>query len=333
MRSSPTKISVVIPVYNAAAYLEGTLRSVVSAAARTDAAVEVVCVDDGSTDASGAMLDAFAAQNANDSFAVRVIHQPNGGEGSARNAGLAVATGEWIVFLDADDLWLSNILTCAKAEVAATPDADVISFRFLSFDDGSATPTPDAASAPSRVFDLREEIPGDVVCETGVFPTLFRRTLLEGRSFSSLPLGADRLYVAQILTVAKKVVLSNAAVEGYRVRAGSMARAAWNLRKIRSMLDYAGGSLDALTGSGRRVGRKGADYLASVLLSVAPTYLSRMENEAERTEAGCLWLSSIKSRSFASASAKWRFVRGAYLKAGLRASLRLARILRAVKVI
>ena len=328
-------LSVVIPFYNLSHYVRPCIESVRVAFARAGGgvALDVVCVDDGSTDETGRLLDEIAAEAASPDLSIRVVHKPNGGEGSARNAGLAVATGEWIVFLDGDDLWLPNFLTCAKAEVAATPDADVISFRFLSFDDGTATPTPEAASAPSRVFDLREEIPGDVVCETGVFPTLFRRTLLEGHSFSSLPLGADRLYVAQVLAAAKKVVLSNAVVEGYRVRADSMARAAWNVRKIRSLLDYAGGSLDALTGSGRRVGREGADYLASVLLSVAPTCLSRMANAAEREEAGRLWLASIKSRSFASASAKWRFVRGAYLKTGLRASLRLARILRAVKVV
>ena len=322
------KISVVIPVYNAAPYVEAALRSVWTAVAHTDADVEAVCVDDGSTDASGTLLDALAAAEPR----LRVLHQPNGGEGAARNAGLALAAGDWVAFLDADDLWLPNLLTCAAEEIAATPDADAIAFRFLPFDDGAPTPAPEPPCRPRRVFDLRDAVAGAAICEMGVFPTLFRRSRLTGLSFSSLPLGADRLYVAQFLAAAKKVVLADAAVEAYRVREGSMARADWNLRKMRSLLDYADGAWDALSRSGRRVGRAGADYLASVLLSVAPTQLARMADAAEREAAGRLWLATLAARPLPFASAKFRILRRVFLGAGLRPSLRLAHAFRALKV-
>lgn len=91
------KFSVIIPVYNAARYLCECLDSVV---AQTFTDWEAICVDDGSTDESGAILDEYAAKDSR----FCVIHQKNGGEGSARNAGLRAARGDVIAWVDADDL-------------------------------------------------------------------------------------------------------------------------------------------------------------------------------------------------------------------------------------
>ena len=88
--------SIVIPVYNVAPYLRECLDSLL---AQTCADWEAVCVDDGSTDSSGAILDEYAA---NDSRFV-VVHQENRGVSAARNKGLDIAKGEWLVFLDGDD--------------------------------------------------------------------------------------------------------------------------------------------------------------------------------------------------------------------------------------
>jgi len=92
------KFSVIIPVYNAERYLREALDSVL---AQTYADWECVCVDDGSTDGSGAILDEYAVRDAR----FRVIHQSNAGVATARNVGLAAAGGEWIGWLDADDVY------------------------------------------------------------------------------------------------------------------------------------------------------------------------------------------------------------------------------------
>ncbi len=93
-------ISVIIPVYNAEKYLCECLDSVISAAERVDiAAIELVCVDDGSTDGSAEILREYAARNS----CITVITQENQGPGVARNTGLAAAKGEYITFIDADD--------------------------------------------------------------------------------------------------------------------------------------------------------------------------------------------------------------------------------------
>lgn len=88
--------SIIIPVYNVASYLRECLDSVL---AQTFTDWEAICVDDGSTDGSGAALDEYADRDNR----FKVIHQQNGGVSAARNAALEVAVGEWITFLDSDD--------------------------------------------------------------------------------------------------------------------------------------------------------------------------------------------------------------------------------------
>ena len=90
------RVSVVIPVYNAARWVRRAVGSVLS---QLGVSVEVICVDDGSTDGSGAILDDLAAADAR----MRVVHQANAGQGAARNRGLGLATGDFVHFMDADD--------------------------------------------------------------------------------------------------------------------------------------------------------------------------------------------------------------------------------------
>lgn len=91
-------LSVIVPVYKVEAYLDECVQSILS---QTYCDLEVILVDDGSPDRCGAMCDAWAERDSR----VRVIHKPNGGVCSARNAGLDAARGEYIAFVDSDD-WL-----------------------------------------------------------------------------------------------------------------------------------------------------------------------------------------------------------------------------------
>lgn len=90
------KISVIIPVYNVEPYLRKCLDSVIN---QTYQNLEIILVDDGSPDACGAICDEYAARDGR----IHVIHKENGGVSSARNAGLAMAGGEWIGWVDSDD--------------------------------------------------------------------------------------------------------------------------------------------------------------------------------------------------------------------------------------
>ena len=95
-------ISVIVPVYNTKAHLARCIGSILE---QTYEHLEVILVDDGSTDGSGALCDAFAARDSR----VQVLHQRNGGSGAARNAGLERCTGAYVAFVDSDDYLLPQM--------------------------------------------------------------------------------------------------------------------------------------------------------------------------------------------------------------------------------
>lgn len=112
------KVSVIIPVYNTEALLDRCLESVV---AQRLSDIEIICVDDGSTDGSGALLDRWAERDSR----IKVIHQANGRQGKARNAAMKIAQGEYVGMIDSDDYIpeeyferLYNAAKCSDADVA-----------------------------------------------------------------------------------------------------------------------------------------------------------------------------------------------------------------------
>ncbi|MEM9265060.1 MAG: glycosyltransferase family 2 protein [Cyanobacteria bacterium P01_F01_bin.13] len=94
-------VSIIVPLYNKAPFVRRTVESILT---QTITDLEVVVVDDGSTDGGGAIVDGI------DDARVRLVHQKNQGPGAARNHGLTLATGDYVAFLDADDEWLPNFL-------------------------------------------------------------------------------------------------------------------------------------------------------------------------------------------------------------------------------
>lgn len=113
---SPT-ISVVIPLYNKAAYVEEAVSSVLS---QTHSAYEIIVVDDGSTDGGPLLVEAIQSP------LIKLIRQANAGVSAARNAGIAAAQGDYIAFLDADDRYLPGFLAAVMALVADYPQATLL---------------------------------------------------------------------------------------------------------------------------------------------------------------------------------------------------------------
>jgi glycosyltransferase involved in cell wall biosynthesis len=121
MQNSPL-VSVVIPVYNRANYIAAALDSVF---AQTYRSIEVIAVDDGSTDCSAEIVRSYPA--------VRYFYQSNQGVSVARNVGIAAAQGEFIAFLDADDLWKPDKLSIQIAHLLAHPDLGFTGTKALNF--------------------------------------------------------------------------------------------------------------------------------------------------------------------------------------------------------
>ena len=112
---TPT-VSCVIPVYNGERYLRETLQHVVS---QTHPPAEIIVVDDGSTDGSIAVAQEFASS-------ITVISQANSGHAAARNRGIAAASGDFVAFVDADDLWSEEKIALQLARFAARPELGVV---------------------------------------------------------------------------------------------------------------------------------------------------------------------------------------------------------------
>ena len=124
------KISVIVPVYNVEKYLRQCVDSIL---VQTFTDFELLLIDDGSTDSSGKLCDEYAEKDAR----IKVLHQKNGGVGSARNLGLNQAQGEWVCFVDSDD-WLDR--NCYSALMAETYVADLTYFGCCCcYMDGSRT--------------------------------------------------------------------------------------------------------------------------------------------------------------------------------------------------
>lgn len=305
-------ISLIVPVYNLKAYLPETVASIVEArrALGPDASkVEVVFVDDGSTDGSGALLDAVAAEQG-----FQVVHKPNGGEGSARNAGVERAKGRYLTYLDGDDILLPNALTEMLARLREFPAADAFSFRFAAYPDGGRRPEP--VGGASRIISTTSEIPAEPILRFGVFPSVFRREAAPNLRFSALPLGADREYVLSFLARARAIVLSDALIGGYRQRTGSMAHVRWDARKICSQGDHAANALLALFASGKRLDRKGTGYLASLVVSEVPARLARLDRGDDIANAWAHWLTLVRQLPVSALSLSIRVMRRAILAVG-----------------
>jgi glycosyltransferase involved in cell wall biosynthesis len=109
-------VSVIIPVYNGDRYLAEAIESAI---AQTYQPMEIIAIDDGSTDITAEIAKSYAP-------AVRYIYQPNSGTAAARNQGIKVANGEYLAFLDADDIWLPNKLKIQMMAFEADSHLDIV---------------------------------------------------------------------------------------------------------------------------------------------------------------------------------------------------------------
>ena len=152
------RFSLVSAVYDVEPYLDEFIASI-EAQGLPAGDLEVIAVDDGSTDASLARLEAWRDAS---SIAVTVLHQPNAGQGAARNRGLAAATGEWVSFPDPDDVLEPGYLQALLRFADANPQVEMLgaAIRVLHDVDGSVTDDHPRAwqfQAGTRLVDLTDE--------------------------------------------------------------------------------------------------------------------------------------------------------------------------------
>ena len=121
--SIPMSVSVILPVYNGEKYLAEAIES---ALGQTERPLEVIVIDDGSTDGSGRIATRFESE-------IRYIRQEKSGVGEARNRGVKHSRGEYLAFLDADDIWLQNKLALQMNAFRKEPELEMVSGHVQNF--------------------------------------------------------------------------------------------------------------------------------------------------------------------------------------------------------
>ena len=218
-----TLISVIVPVYNVKPYLSDCLDSIV---AQTYADLEIILVDDGSTDGSGELCDQYAKRDGR----VRVIHQKNSGVSAARNAGLAASTGGYIGFVDADD-WIDPSMY--ESLIGAIGDADIVCCGYMDYPMGTMEVAVPRGTRPGKACGVEEAV--IYIYErhgysTGLCNKLFRRQrLIREDQFikmdPSLQFGEVEAWLAEALQQCESVAFLPVPLYYWRPRNESITRA------------------------------------------------------------------------------------------------------------
>ncbi|MBE6637391.1 MAG: glycosyltransferase family 2 protein [Ruminococcaceae bacterium] len=201
------KFSIIVPLYNAARYLDTCISSVLK---QTVKDWELILVDDGSTDGSGEFADRYARSDRR----IRVIHKRNQGQFRARRDGLRQASGEYILFLDSDDYWS---LDCLKTLCDAIEEhyPDVVIFGGERFgDDSRKNGVIGLFSAEARWCEkpwlLRNVISGNdcnSLCLKAIKRTLFDEDVTDYSQFDGFSIGEDKVQLLYPLSRAEKIWL------------------------------------------------------------------------------------------------------------------------------
>ena len=219
----PIKVSVVVPVYNVERYIARCISDLTRQTLRD---IEIICVDDGSDDASGKLLDELAATDGR----IRVIHQANAGAGAARNAGLAVATGEYVFFFDPDDSCSRHMLK-GMYRRAKRMEADIVIAGKCIYDAESGKLL-NKYGFHRNIWTFKQPFSGQDMAEYAFtlaksvpWDKLFRRQFVEdnGLRFQNTRRSNDVFFVNMALALAKRIALVPHAYYRYsRDRIGSL---------------------------------------------------------------------------------------------------------------
>lgn len=213
----PPTFSIIIPAYNVAPYLAECLDSI---RAQTYADWEALCVDDGSTDTSSTLLDTYARLDPR----IHVTHQRNAGVSSARNRALDTACGDWVLFLDSDDVFVHKDVLAWYQEQVANAEGDRIVFgEVRRFDDGSIWQEKGAEALQVELEDLRKGMSSRALFD-GFWGGCYPRMLAAKALFPMLSFGEDQVFLARVLELVDWVVFLNRTCYGYRVRSGSVTQ-------------------------------------------------------------------------------------------------------------
>lgn len=231
----PLALSIIVPVFNVDAYLEKCVKSLLDQDL-VSGSYEIILVDDGSTDTSGSLCDRLASLHK----CIRVIHQPNKGLGAARNTGIDIAQGTYLLFVDSDDYLDPNVLGRLVNKMESDR-LDVLRFNYRNVNEDGKAIEPNKISRPFMNYS-------DNVCDGLTFLNerlgfgcyacqfILRRSLLNDCRFKEGIFFEDTEWTPRMLSRAQKVSSTDTVVYNYLMRVGSITQGK-DLSKRRRVLE------------------------------------------------------------------------------------------------
>lgn len=238
-QSEEALISVIVPVYNAGHYLRKCLDTIRN---QTYPHIEIICVDDHSTDSSGALCDEYAAMDSR----IRVIHKKeNGGLSEARNTGMWLAKGEYLAFIDSDDWVDRRFLECLYDSMIRY-DGDIAQCGYVSITDeafavkqsvGKETVSViSGKEALRKLYSVPEEYAS--VLYTIVCNKLYKKSILSGLRFPKGRMYEDQFFTYRCFDRADRVSVRTEKLYYYRQSSGSLTRSAYHIRFQDSLIAH-----------------------------------------------------------------------------------------------
>lgn len=224
-------ISVIVPAYNIAPYIERCITSILN---QTYTNFEVLLVDDGSTDGTSEICDQLALQDKR----IRVFHKENGGVSSARNTALDNMQGEYVSIIDGDD-WIDNNLFADAIDSMQKHKAQVFMFEYTIENNGKSN----VHKVDSRCYGLinTEEALINTITPNNRFAwsKIFSADLIQEVRFDeNIILGEDTLFISNILANADSVFYSSNHYYHYAIRDNSAVRSEFSMKKLSGLLAY-----------------------------------------------------------------------------------------------
>lgn len=218
-------ISVIVPVYNVEQYLS---RCVDSLLAQTYHNLEIILVDDGSTDNSGAICDLYSKKDKR----ISVIHKKNGGLSDARNVGIDLANGSYIGFVDSDDWIAQNMLeTLLHNMIYYEADVSICRFKFTADEKEKEV----AVQNETRIYDKYQAIDAmfiDKVFASHACNKLYKAHLFDNIRFPIGKIYEDQFTTYKIIWAANKIVYTNKQCYYYFIRNDSIARGNFDAKQF-----------------------------------------------------------------------------------------------------
>ena len=300
--------SIIVPAYNTASYIESCLDSIKAAVVYSGKRVEVICVDDGSTDCTANVLDSYATSTQSESFVLKAIYKENGGVGSARNHGLEIASGKWILFVDSDDMLRESALSDIAMAVERHHDVDFVVFGDVKFSDGDKPNWPDASGALALDVDLSKIIP-DGLARVCVWGAAHRKSMLNEVRFKDYVLGEDLVFFCEVMAKARKCHFLGKREYANRLRQGSASRSMETYRKIHDRIAYHESMFKVILESGKIFGRAFTHGRGNSWIETIPSLILDWRDRKEQVVLFAQWRRSMRLAASMPFFSRWqRFV-------------------------